>query len=74
MLGRSRQDCLDNSDKINKIRHNFTLISMYQLITRGHTFICLFFFLLRKGNSVASEGLDLSYVFDEDSIVANFLQ
>lgn len=29
--------------------------------------------IFRKGHSVASEGLDLSYVFDEDSIVANFL-
>lgn len=33
-----------------------------------------YFFFLRKGDSVASEGLDLSYVFDEDSVVANFLQ
>ena len=47
---------------------------MYQLITHGHTFICIFSFFSRKGHSVASEGLDLSYVFDEDSIVANFLQ
>ena len=47
---------------------------MYQLITHGHTFICIFSFFLRKGHPVASEGLDLSYVFDEDSIVANFLQ
>ena len=47
-----------------------------EVIAKPSTFWLEIYFinLTRKGDPIPSEGIDVSHLFDEDSIVANLLQ